>query len=272
MVSGGRVGFGRPGFTRTGRVCDTPAAVPVSPAAAVPAVLADLPPSAAAEVRPAETSPNAARTRRRWLVAAAGACAVAGAVVVIDAVKYDFIAKKFGVVEEPGTGNGGALYRSGQMSAAMFRPTVEAHGIDTVICLMGNDTTNPDHVAEVAAVEAMPGVRFARFPLRGDGTGDFETYKDALAAVALARRAGATALVHCSAGAQRTGSIVAAYRLLVTRDDPADVYAELGRYGWEPDDAAMLDYLNAHLAESAEMLFDRGLIAEIPDPMPVLGP
>ena len=254
-------------------MCDTPPAVPDSPAAAVPAVLADPPPSAAAaEVPPAEAPPEPARTRRRWLLTAAGVCAVGGLAVVANAVKYDFIAKKFGVVEEPGEGAGGALYRSGQMSTAMFRPTVEAHGIDTVICLTGNDTTNPDHVAEVAAVEAMPGVRFARFPLRGDGTGDFETYKDALARLALARRAGATVLVHCSAGAQRTGSLVAAYRLLVKRDDPAEVYAELGRYGWEPDDAAMLDYLNAHLAESAAMLFERGLISEIPDPVPVLGP
>ena len=250
-------------------MCDTPAAVPDSPAAAVPAVLAETSPAPAA----AETPPAPDPARRRWMIAAAAAVAVVGAVVVVDAVKYDFIAKKFGVVEEPGTGNGGALYRSGQISEAMFRPTLERYGIDTIVCLTGDDKTNPDHVAEVATVEAMPGVRLSRFPLRGDGTGDFDTYKNALAAVALARRAGRTALVHCSAGAQRTGSIVAAYRLLVKRDDPADVYTELPRYGWDPDDdQVMLDYLNAHLAESAAMLYDRGLIAEIPDPMPVLGP
>ena len=258
-----------------GGMCDTPAAVPRSPAAAVPAVL-DRPPDpseTAPEDRPAEGRPaRGFRVRRRWVLAAAGLCVAGGAIAVADAVKYDFFAKKFGVVEEPGTGAGGALYRSGQISRAMFRPTIKKHGIDRVICLMGNDTTNPDHVSEVAVVDALPNVRFSRFPLRGDGTGDFGTYKNALAELTIARRAGRTVLVHCSAGAQRTGSIVAAYRLLVKRDDPADVYAELGRYGWEPDDAAMLDYLNAHLAECAEMLHDRGLIAEVPNPVPVLGP
>ena len=203
---------------------------------------------------------------RLWVGVTAAVAAVAGAAIVWDAVKYDFIPKKFGTVEE------GGLYRSGQISAALFAPTVRDHGIDTVICLTGNDTTNPDHVAEVAAVEAMPGVKLRRFPLRGDGTGDFDTYKSALAALTIARRSNRVTLVHCAAGAQRTGSLIAAYRLLVKRDDPAEVYAELGRYGWRPSDSTMLDYLNAHLAECAEMLYDRGLISEMPDPVPVLGP
>ena len=262
-----------PGFPES-PACATPRRPsPRSPAAVVPAVLAHpaADPAAPAAGRP-DPEPRAPRRPRRWVIAVACVAAVGGAIAVADAVKYDFFAKKFGVVEEPGTGAGGALYRSGQISEAMFPPTMEKHGIDTVVCLMGNDRDNPDHVAEVAAVEAMPGVSFRRFPLRGDGTGDFETYKNALAAVAAARRDGRTVLVHCSAGAQRTGSIVAAYRLLVKRDDPADVYAELGRYGWEPDDVAMLDYLNAHLPESAAMLHERGLIDEVPDPIPTLGP
>ena len=265
---------GEVGFPRPPGVCEEGPALPRRPAVAVPAVavpatLAEAPPAKA--VRP--SSPRAAARpeehgplHRWWIGAAAAAIAVAGAAIVWDAVKYDFIAKRFGVVEE------GKLFRSGQISAALFAPTVRDHGIDTVLCLMGNATHDVDHVAEVAAVEEMPDVTFQRFPLRGDGTGDFDTYQKALASLALARRANRTVLVHCSAGAQRTGSIVAAYRLLVKRDDPAEVYAELGRYGWEPKDAAMLDYLNAHLPECARMLHDRGLIAEIPDPIPVLGP
>ncbi|WP_171186240.1 dual specificity protein phosphatase family protein [Alienimonas chondri] len=212
------------------------------------------------------TGDDAFLTRRGWWIAGIlAACGVA-AVGIWDAVKYDFIAKRFGVVEPDG------LYRSGQISEAMFTPTIREHEIDTVVCLMGNDREDPGHVAEVAAVEAMPGVKFERFPLRGDGTGDYEVYYNALASLVRARRAGRKVLVHCAAGSQRTGSIIAAYRLLVRRDDCAEVYADLGRYGWEPDDAAMLDYLNQHLPESARRLYEAGLISEIPDPMPVLGP
>ncbi|MEM9704398.1 MAG: hypothetical protein AAF907_18295, partial [Planctomycetota bacterium] len=191
---------------------------------------------------------------------------IVAAVGVWDAVKYDFIAKRFGIVEKDG------LFRSGQMSGAMFEPTIRANEIDTVVWLLGNDKWDPGHGAEVAALEQIPDVKFERFPLRGDGTGDFEVYFEALAALVRARKADRKVLVHCAAGSQRTGSLIAAYRLLVRRDDPTDVYAELGRYGWRPEDAAMLDYLNQHLPECARRLYERGLISEVPDPIPVLGP
>ena len=207
-----------------------------------------------------------AASHRGWWTAGLLILSGLAAVGVWDAVKYDFIAKRFGVVEA------GGLFRSGQISAAMFVPTIRENEIDTVLCLTGADETAPGHTEEVAAVEAMDDVKFERFPLRGDGTGDFEVYFNALASLVSARRADRKVLVHCAAGAQRTGSLVAAYRLLVLRDDPADVYAELSRYGWQPEDAAMLDYLNQHLPECARRLYERGLISEIPDPMPVLGP
>ena len=203
---------------------------------------------------------------RGWWTAGLLVLGGLAAVGVWDAVKYEFIAKRFGVVEEDG------LFRSGQISEAMFVPTVRENEIDTVLCLTGADETAAGHQAEVKAVEAMPDVKFERYPLRGDGTGNFETYFNALASLTMARKANRRVLVHCAAGAQRTGSIVAAYRLLVLRDDPTEVYAELSRYGWHPEDAAMLDYLNQHLPECAERLCERGLISEVPDPMPVLGP
>jgi len=231
--------------------------------------------SSAMEASPSDDRPARKRAARREEYAAssrgwwtAGLLILGGlaAVGVWDAVKYDFIAKRFGVVESDG------LFRSGQISAAMFVPTIREHKIDTVLCLTGADETAAGHTEEVAAVEAMDDVMFERFPLRGDGTGDFEVYYKALEFLVTARRSDRRVLVHCAAGAQRTGSVIAAYRLLVLRDDPDEVYAELSRYGWEPEDAAMLDYLNQHLQECAKRLYERALISEIPDPMPVLGP
>ena len=234
---------------------------------AVAAPPSELPPPAA-EAPPRRKRSDAAAlpARRPWWTLAFLLGSGLAAVAVWDHVKYEFIAKRFGVVEPEG------LYRSGQISATMFVPTVRDHGIDTVLCLMGDDPNEAGHPEEVAAVEAMPDVKFERFPLRGDGTGDFEVYFNALASLTGARKANRTVLVHCAAGAQRTGSLIAAYRLLVKKDDPAEVYAELCRYGWCPDDAAMLDYLNQHLPECARRLYERGLISEVPDPVPVLGP
>ena len=252
-----------PGFARVGGVCHVHGALPARAFAV--SVAAATPPSVFAPAR--SRGASAHRDHRRvWLIAGGAALAVVGAILLWNAVKYDFIPKRFGVVEP------GGLYRSGQMSEAMFAPTLREYDIDTVICLMGNDREDPDHVAEVAALKTMPDVKFERYPLRGDGTGDFEVYSAALASLVAARRADRTVLVHCSAGAQRTGSLVAAYRLLVKRDDPCRVYADLGRYGWEPEDAAMLDYLNQHLPESAERLYERGLLSDMPNPVPVLGP
>ena len=218
-----------------------------------------------AAAAPAETAAAHGRGRTLWIAGALTLLVVGGA-VGWDTVKYDFVAKRFGEVEP------GGLYRAGQISDTMFVPTVRENGIQTVICLTSDDKTNPDHQAEVAALNAMPDVRFERYPLLGDGTGNIDVYTDALCSLALNRRAGRTVLVHCAAGAQRTGSIIAAYRLLVLRDDPAAVYADLSRYGWEPADRPMLEYLNAHLPEVAAELYERSLIAEVPDPVPFLGP
>ncbi len=78
-------------------------------------------------------------------------------------------------------------------------------------------------------------------------------------------------LVHCIAGAQRTGGVIACYELLVEHRPPAQVYAELRRFGHDPrDNPHLLDYLNAHMAEIAAGLVADGTIDRAPAPLPVL--
>ena len=208
---------------------------------------------------------TAGRSQRYALGLLAAGLLVVAAVVLWSEVKYRFIPKRFGVVEE------GHVYRSGQLSDQMLEPTLRKYGIDVVIDLNGVEPGLPGQAHEIEAVAAM-GLVHRRFPLAGDGTGDFDVYTEAVAALILNRRAGRRVLVHCAAGSQRTGSVIAAYELLYLGKPPSEVYETMQCYDWEPCDSPMLEYLNAHLPTLADRLYERGLISQIPDPVPVVGP
>jgi len=153
----------------------------------------------------------------------------------------------------------------------MIRPTLEQHKIQVVIDFQGSKDTDPAQVAEQQACSAMH-ITHYRFPLAGDGTGDISHYADALAAIAQAQRDHKPVLMHCSAGTQRTGAATVFYRLLIQRASTPDAYDELLRYGADPHkkDAVLIQYVNGHMRELAQMLVDRHVIDAIPDPLPQL--
>ncbi len=191
---------------------------------------------------------------------------VGGGIGVWDAVKYRFIPKRFGVVVP------GEIFRSGQISHHQFAPTIQKHGIDVVIDLNGIEPTDVDQAAEIAAYEEFD-IENYRFKLEGNGTGIVENYVNAIAKLATCHREGKSVLVHCHAGTQRTGSVIAAYRVLVLGESPQVAFAELAQYGWDADtDQVLLLYLNGHMRHVAEELVRRGIIANVPDPIPVVGP
>jgi protein tyrosine/serine phosphatase len=204
------------------------------------------------------------RSRRLagWILAV---CLVGGGVWFWDGVVKDrVIPKRWAVVEE------GRIYRSGQLSAALVKKMLQRHGIQVIVSLNGAAPQDRDQQAEQKAAEEL-GVELLRFPLRGDGTGDVGHYTQAVAAVAEARRQGKPVLVHCAAGAQRTGGVIACYQLLLEHLPPAEVVAEMRQHGWDPrDNPALLKYLNQNLGEIATRLREQGVIEEIPDPLPVL--
>jgi hypothetical protein len=165
----------------------------------------------------------------------------------------------------------GRLYRSGQLSQALVRRVLETHGIRVVVDLTSRDPNVPDQDGELAACDAL-GIEHARFPLEGDGTGDVGEYAAALARIHEAVERGEPVLVHCAAGVQRTGGVIAAYQLLVRREPPATVYRELtedgmGRYPVNPTVPA---YLNDHMQEIADRLVQLGTLDAVPSPLPLL--
>ncbi|HEY2588087.1 MAG TPA: dual specificity protein phosphatase family protein, partial [Tepidisphaeraceae bacterium] len=152
----------------------------------------------------------------------------------------------FGVVEP------GRLYRSGQITEPVIRKTLEKNHIGLIVNLSLDDT--PDERAEAAAAHDL-GVERVNLGLSGDGLGDPNVYPKALADIIKANRDGKAVLVHCQSGAQRTGGIIAAYRILVEGKSPDDAFAEMRQYGHDPKhNPALIPWIREHLPQWKEQL------------------
>jgi protein tyrosine/serine phosphatase len=205
------------------------------------------------------------RHKARWLLIGVIAVAAAGGVLGSKAVlERHFIAKRFGVVEQ------GRIYRSGQIAAPLIKKILLTNNIRVIVDLTGEDAVDSDQQGEKKAA-AQLGVEIKRYPLRGNGTGDVNNYARAIIAIADAEKNKLPVLVHCAAGAQRTGGVIAAYRLLVQKKDPVFTFNEMKRYGWSPkDNPALLPYLNENMAAIAMMLKQAGVIEGFSEPLPML--
>lgn len=191
---------------------------------------------------------------------------IGGGVLIWEGVLEDrLVAKRFGVVEP------GKIYRSGQISSYLIEPVLRENKIEKVIALNGSDLQKPYLKAEVATADKLQ-IDHQVLHLIGDGTGDVEDYAEAVAEIMRCEKAGKPVLVHCAAGAQRTGGVVAAYRMLVQKKSPEEAYRELLIYDWKPHkDQALIDYLNQHLAELSKLLEQKIDWYEPPQQIPVIG-
>jgi hypothetical protein len=207
------------------------------------------------------------RRRVAWIVGLTAVAILVGAVSLWFLVLRDrLIPKRFGEVVP------NKVFRSGQISRHLIADVVDRHQIGTIIDLNGLDPSDADQRAEVEVSEAR-GVHLLRFPLRGDATGPIDRYAGAVQAIASSEQQERAVLVHCSAGSQRTGACVSFYRLLVRHDPPEDVYRELVAYGWNPrTNQVLLNYVNGHMHELAQMLVERHVLDHEPTPLPTLHP
>src|SRR5450432_3397286 len=88
--------------------------------------------------------------------------------------KDRFIPRKLRTVEA------GQIYASGQIDRHLIRKVLSDDRIKVIVCLVGDDPTDPDVAAELEATKDMGIERFVD-PLGGDGTGDFHSYAYAVA-------------------------------------------------------------------------------------------
>ncbi len=189
------------------------------------------------------TMDGAARRPGLRGLAAAGGAVVAialGAVAWHKVLRDQFVPRNFGPVVE------GRIYRSGQLSRRMLEKVVADHGIRTIVDLSVSSPPREETERERAASSAL-GVERHEFSLGGDGTGDPEAYGRALAL--MADPAHQPLLVHCAAGAQRTGVAVMLYRHVVEDQPIADANRESFRFKRDEDDWKALAYLAEHLDE-----------------------
>jgi protein tyrosine phosphatase (PTP) superfamily phosphohydrolase (DUF442 family) len=219
--------------------------------------------------RAIETTPDTTSTpcHRRWpwaVLVVAVLLAIAIPVAWNNGVRDALLPKNFGVVEP------GKLYRSGQMSHWQVEKTLRSNDIKVIVALSGHGGHQADLDAEAKAVADL-GIDRQVFPLGGDGTGQIEQYALAVAAVDRAGRAGKPVLVHCIAGAQRTGGVVAMYELLVEHRPVDEADRQLKQYGHDPhDNPKLIPFLNSHMRELADRLVQLKVIPKVPDPLPLL--
>jgi len=221
-------------------------------------------PDPQAKIDPVSQQPTAVQ----WLIVSLIVSA-ALAVAILTWKNYledRLVVKRFGVVEP------GQIYRSGQISKWLIEPTLLKHDIGCIVNLNARSDTDPHQKAETEAAEKH-GIEMIRLPLRGDGTGEISRYADAIEKMVRSQQAGIPVLVHCSAGADRTGGVCFAFRTLIQGWSAEKAQNEMYAYDWRNKKSNPLpEYYNSHVEELAGMLLVRGLINKLPDPMPKLKP
>lgn len=172
--------------------------------------------------------------------------------------------KRWGVVHHR------RLYRSGQISRWLVKRTLQKHGIDVIIDLQATDINSRDQTAERIVAKEL-GIECYNFPLGGDGTGEIANYAKAIQAIDTAVQTDKRVLVHCAAGSQRTGGVIASYRMLVENVRPDVAQSEMEEFNWDPvEDTELSDYLNSHMAELARLLVEMDVIENVPLQIPQL--
>ncbi len=125
----------------------------------------------------------------------------------------------------------GVIYRSGQLSGAQFASRIQEKHIRTIINLRGNNSGRPWYNDEMKA-SAAAGVQHIDFPISAGR----ELTDDQVSKLAVfLKESPRPILIHCEAGADRSGLASALYKLLVEKRSPGEASAQLSfRYGHFP--------------------------------------
>ena len=162
------------------------------------------------------------RSRRALVVVGAIACLA----LMLGAAWPHVVAKNFGVVVP------GKIYRSGELTVAALADVVDDHGIRTIIDFGAWEEGEPGENLEAMAATSL-GVERVVLRLEGDGSGDPTMYLHALRI--MSDPAKQPVLIHCAAGAERTGCAVVLYRNIVQGVEIDRAYEEAKAFRHDPE-------------------------------------
>ncbi len=163
--------------------------------------------------------------------------------LIVAGVKMylDDTPKNFGVVQD------GAIYRSGELEPGSLEWLADRKHIKSVIDLGAYDPGS-EHERTMRELAGELGLNRYEFRMHGDAKGDPQDYARVLAL--LADPANQPAVVHCAAGAQRTGMAVLLYRTIVEGVPVGEAYQETLGFGHDPaDNERFLTYLIENIDE-----------------------
>lgn len=139
----------------------------------------------------------------------------------------------------------GVLYRSGQPGADALQVLMDRYGIKTIVNLRSNEKVRRDPLGRQEIQFAHKnGIKLFILPYGDPSPGvqaeEFlQIVKDP---------ANQPVLVHCAAGKERSGVMVAVYRMRVNHWSPARAIQEMTTYGFEPAEKPdMRDFVRNHL-------------------------
>ena len=162
----------------------------------------------------------------------------------------------------------GEIFRSSQVSRFLIREKLETNKIAVIVSLLGKSKDDKDVDAEIQLAGEL-GIQFRQYPMDGDGIADPGQYTGALSAIIDAKQAHKPVLVHCHAGAQRTGGVIAVYRLLIEGKSIPEALTEMTSHGFNPKkNIRLLPFLNKHMEHWAQELYERKIITSIPEKIP----
>lgn len=190
------------------------------------------------------------RPRKTALLVIVAAAMAASAAGIALAIRGD-LPRRFDTVVD------GRLFRSGEVTPAQLERISQRYGVRAVISLL--DPTTDESRAEAAVAERL-GMRWINVPLTGDGASTPES-RERIKAALFDESLGPT-LVHCAAGANRTGLTIGMYRIHKQGWTATQVLDEMRSYGFEdlPKHQNLRDALAAEeaLAAAARQADDAG--------------